>query len=239
MIKAESLSKSYGSAAALKDVSFEIGHGEIVGFLGQNGAGKTTLMRILTSYLMPTSGKVTIDGLDITKNSLSIREKIGYLPENPPLYTSMCVFDYLKFAAQLKNVPAKSCSKRIERVLYDCNLMEVKSKVIATLSKGYKQRVGIAQAIINDPSILILDEPTSGLDPVQVQQVRRLIKNIETKRTVILSTHVLSEIEQMAQRVLIIKEGSVIADSPLKMILEGHRNLEEAFLKIVGFNAYD
>ncbi|MGE0268967.1 MAG: ABC transporter ATP-binding protein [Candidatus Omnitrophota bacterium] len=239
MIKVDNLSKSYGPTTALRDISFEIGHGEIVGFLGQNGAGKTTLMRILTSYLMPTSGTVKINGLDITRDSLSIREKIGYLPETPPLYTNMRVADYLRFSAQLKNVPVKLRSKRIDRVLEDCNLGEVRNKIIATLSKGYKQRVGIAQAVINDPAILILDEPTSGLDPVQVQQVRKLIKNIETKRTVILSTHILSEIEQMAQRVFIIKEGAIIKDSPLQAILEGHKNLEDAFLKTIGFNLYE
>ena len=148
MIKVKELNKLYGSTMALKNVSFEIQAGEIVGFLGQNGAGKTTLMRILTSYLMPSSGKVEINGLDVSKHSLGIRQEIGYLPETPPLYTNMNVMDYLRFAAQLKNVPAKSHKKRIEQVLNDCNLEDVKNKIIGTLSKGYKQRVGIAQAII-------------------------------------------------------------------------------------------
>lgn len=239
MIRADRVSKFYGTTEVLKNVSFEIKAGEIVGFLGQNGAGKTTLMRILTNYLMPSSGKVEINGLDNTRDSLKIREKIGYLPETPPLYTGMNVTDYLKFAARLKNIPSNRLSKSIERVLLDCNLQDVRSKIISTLSKGYKQRVGIAQAIINDPSILILDEPTSGLDPVQVQQVRKLLKNIETQRTIILSTHILTEIEQMAKRVLIIKDGSIIKDSSMQDILNGHQNLEEAFLKTIGFNPHE
>lgn len=239
MIRADRVSKFYGTMEVLKDVSFEIKPGEIVGFLGQNGAGKTTLMRILTNYLMPSSGKVEINGLDNTRDSLKIREKVGYLPETPPLYAGMNVTDYLKFAARLKNIPSNRLSKSIERVLIDCNLQDVRTKIISTLSKGYKQRVGIAQALINDPSILILDEPTSGLDPVQVQQVRKLIKSIETQRTVILSTHILTEIEQMAQRVLIIKEGVIIKDSTLEDMLKGHHNLEEAFLKTIGFKPHE
>ncbi|MBP9853982.1 MAG: ABC transporter ATP-binding protein [Candidatus Omnitrophica bacterium] len=236
MIKVLELGKSYGSTVALKNISFEIGTGEIVGILGQNGAGKTTLMRILTTYLQPSSGKVMINERDVTRSSLEIRKGIGYLPETPPLYMSMRVVDYLKFAAQLRNVLPKDQKKRVEQVLNDCDLQEVRNKIIGTLSKGYKQRAGIAQAIINDPAILILDEPTSGLDPVQVQQIRKLIKNIEKRRTVILSTHILSEIEQMAQRVIIIKKGSIIKDSSLEEMLKDHSNLEEAFLKTIGFN---
>lgn len=236
MIKVERLGKSYGAKEVLKNVSFEIKLGEIVGILGQNGAGKTTLMRILTGYLLPNDGKVEIDGLDMAKNFLKIREKIGYLPETPPLYTGMRVYDYLAFAARLKNVPSSAIKARIKRVLADCSLEDVEKRTISTLSKGYKQRVGIAQAVINDPKILILDEPTSGLDPVQIQQVRKLIKNIEKQRTVILSTHVLSEIEQMAQRVVMIKNGRIIEDSSLPEILQRHQGLEEAFLTKIGAN---
>ena len=210
MITTKNITKYFGSFQALKDVSFEINKGEIVGFLGQNGAGKTTLMRILTSYLPASSGTVMIDGDDIAKNSLTIRQKIGYLPETPPLYENMTVKDYFKFAAEIKDIPVKQRRRQLDKVLEECQIEDVKDKTIATLSKGYKQRVGIAQAIIHEPKLLILDEPTSGLDPIQNLQVRSLIKNLKDQRTVILSTHILSEIDQIAQRVLIIKSGQVI-----------------------------
>ncbi|MBZ0165556.1 MAG: ABC transporter ATP-binding protein [Candidatus Omnitrophica bacterium] len=235
MIKAENLCKDYGSTRALDNVSFGIRNGEIIGFLGQNGAGKTTLMRIMTTYLPATSGRVLVDGVDIAKDTMMMRKKIGYLPESPPLYMNMCVDDYLHFAAQLKDVPAKQIAKRIDRVCYDCSLEDVRRKIIGNLSKGFKQRVGIAQAIINEPSILILDEPTSGLDPIQVQQVRKLIKNIEMQRTVILSTHILSEIEQMAERVFIIKDGRIVRDALLADLLQEFESLEQAFLCTVGY----
>ena len=219
MITTHNITKYFDSFCALKDVSFEINKGEIVGFLGQNGAGKTTLMRILTSYLSATSGSVVIDGEDLSKHSLSIRQKIGYLPENPPLYVEMTVQDYLKFSAQIKNVPNRRLQIQLDKVLEECQLKGVKSKTIRTLSKGYKQRVGIAQAIIHEPKLLILDEPTSGLDPIQNLQIRNLIKNLKDERTVILSTHILSEIEQIAKRVLIIKSGRIIVDDTLEHIL--------------------
>jgi len=238
MIQVRHVTKSFGKIQAVKDVSFEIQKGEIVGFLGQNGAGKTTLMRLLTSYLSPTQGQVIIDGQDITKNSISIRQKIGYLPENPPLYFNMRVKDYLKFTTQLKDIPRKQQPGRVNHVLEECRLMDVKNRLIGQLSKGYKQRVGIAQAIINDPEILILDEPTNGLDPVQIRQVRSLIQDVEQKRTVLLSTHVLSEIEHVAERVLMIKEGGIIADDTLENLVQrpdGERaSLEEIFLKLNG-----
>ena len=234
MIIAQNIFKNFGKIEALKGVSFEIGKGEIVGFLGKNGAGKTTLMRILTSYLPPTSGKVLIAGQDVERNPLAIRRKIGYLPENPPLYLNMTVREYLKFAARLKDIPARETRARIDKVLDDCRLLYVQNRPIAHLSKGYKQRIGIAQAIIHEPEVLILDEPTSGLDPVQIQQVRKLIKDIEHKRTVLLSTHILSEIEQIARRILIINRGELIKDRPMEGLLkdEGAATLEEVFLKL-------
>lgn len=233
MIIFKNVTKSFGEVQALKGVSFEINKGEIVGFLGQNGAGKTTIMRILTSYLPATSGEVIIDGDEVSRNSLAIRKKIGYLPETPPLYSDMSVRGYLKFAAQLKDVPAKLQSVQIDKSIEDCNLKNVQYKIIGTLSKGYKQRVGIAQAIINDPEVLILDEPTIGLDPVQIIQVRNLIKSLERKRTVIISTHILSEIQQIAQRVLIIKSGEIIIDETLENLLRQFgANLEDIFLKL-------
>ena len=238
MITTKNITKYFGSFQALKDVSFEINKGEIVGFLGQNGAGKTTLMRILTSYLPASSGTVMIDGDDIAKNSLTIRQKIGYLPETPPLYMDMTVKDYLKFAAEIKDIPVKQRRRQLDKVLEECQIEDVKDKTIETLSKGYKQRVGIAQAIIHEPKLLILDEPTSGLDPIQNLQVRSLIKNLKDQRTVILSTHILSEIEQIAQRVLIIKSGQVIVDESLEVLLKSDNadqsqklTLEEVFVK--------
>ena len=238
MITTKNITKHFGSFQALKDVSFEISKGEIVGFLGQNGAGKTTLMRILTSYLPASSGTVMIDGDDIAKNPLTIRQKIGYLPETPPLYTNMTVKDYLKFAAEIKDVPSNQRLRQLDKVLEECQLEGVKNKTISILSKGYKQRVGIAQAIIHEPKLLILDEPTSGLDPIQNLQVRKLIKNLKDQRTVILSTHILSEIEQIAQRVLIIKSGQIIVDESLDVLLKTSDadqsrdlTLEEVFVK--------
>jgi len=246
MIAAKNITKYFGLFQALKDVSFEINKGEIVGFLGQNGAGKTTLMRILTSYLPASSGTVIIDGDNIAKNSLTIRQKIGYLPETPPLYENMTVKDYLKFAAEIKDIPVKQRRRQLDKVLEECQIEDVKDKTIATLSKGYKQRVGIAQAIIHEPKLLILDEPTSGLDPIQNLQVRKLIKNLKDQRTVILSTHILSEIEQIAQRVLIIKSGEVIVDESLEVLLKSNNadqpqklTLEEVFVKYHSEQAKD
>jgi ABC-2 type transport system ATP-binding protein len=238
MIITQHVTKYFGGFPAVQDVSFEIHQGEIVGFLGQNGAGKTTLMRILTSYLPASSGVVLIDGEDMAGNSLSIRKKIGYLPETPPLYTNMTVKDYLKFAAEIKDVPVKQQRHRLDKVLEECQLVNVQGKAIGTLSKGYKQRVGIAQAIIHEPKILILDEPTSGLDPIQILQVRDLIKNLRNERTVLLSTHILSEIEQIAQRVLIIRAGQIIVDDTLDALLsvpgaapDGRSTLEDVFVR--------
>ncbi len=238
MIATQHVTKYFGDFPAVNDVSFEIHPGEIVGFLGQNGAGKTTLMRILTSYLPASSGTVLIDGEDISGHSLSIRQRIGYLPETPPLYTNMTVKDYLKFAAEIKDVPVKQRRNRLDRVLEECQLVDVQGKTIVTLSKGYKQRVGIAQAIIHEPKILILDEPTSGLDPIQILQVRALIKNLRKERTVLLSTHILSEIEQIAQRVLIIRSGRIIVDDSLEALLSapgtapaGGSTLEDVFVR--------
>lgn len=222
MISTNNVSKNFGSFQALKKVSFTINRGEIVGFIGRNGAGKTTLMRILTSFYSASDGTVVIDGDDISKNSLAIRKKIGYLPETAPLYLNMTVKDYLNFAAEIRDVPAKDRRRQLERVLELCQLEDAAHKTIGTLSKGYKQRTGIAQAIIHDPEILILDEPTSGLDPIQNRQLRTLIKNLKDHRTVILSTHILSEVEKIAQRVLMIKAGELIVDQPLDTLLSSH-----------------
>lgn len=236
MIKVSNVTKFFGNTQALNSVSFEIKKGEIVGFLGRNGAGKTTLMRVLTSYLPAHSGSVQIDGMEVGKYSMAIRRKIGYLPETPPLYLDMTARDYLTFAAQLKDVPSKHIKARVDKVLNECYLRNVAHKTINTLSKGYQQRVGIAQAIINDPEILILDEPTNGLDPVQIQRVRSLIKNLEADRTIIISTHILTEIEQIARRVLIIRDGAIVADDGMENLLAGEdgrpQSLEDVFLRL-------
>jgi len=237
MITTQHVTKYFGDFTAVKNVSFEINKGEIVGFLGQNGAGKTTLMRILTSYLPASSGTVLINGEDVTSRSMTIRKNVGYLPETAPLYVNMTVKDYLKFVAEIKDVPVKQQRLRVDKVLEECQLTDVQEKIIGILSKGYKQRVGIAQAIIHEPKILILDEPTSGLDPIQILQVRSLIKNLRNERTVLLSTHILSEIEQIAQRVLIIRSGQIIVDESLELLLKkpgrarsGQSSLEEVFV---------
>jgi len=232
MIVTQNVTKLFGRFQALRNISFEINKGEIVGCLGQNGAGKTTLMRLLTSYLPATSGKVLIGGMDVSKHSLSIRRKIGYLPETPPLYLNMTVRGYLKFAAQLKDVPPRQQRSQVDRVLGECHLKEVENKTLGILSKGFKQRVGIAQAIINDPELLILDEPTSGLDPIQILQVRQLIQSLKSKRTVLLSTHILSEIEQIAQRVLIIKNGEIIADESVENLLNGPGGRKKVLVRV-------
>ena len=238
MLIVKQISKNFGSFQALDKVSFEMKKGDIVGLLGQNGAGKTTLMRILTSFITPSSGSVIIDADDINTHSLSIRQKIGYLPEKPPLYGDMTVQYYLKFAAEIKGVPKNQRLSQLAKVLEECDLQQVKHKTIATLSKGFKQRVGIAQAIIHEPKLLILDEPTSGLDPMQIQQVLALIKNQRDQRTVLLSTHTLTEIEQVAHRVIMIKSGQIVLDDPLDKLLKNKDatqsqplTLEQVFIK--------
>ena len=234
MILVDHVTKNFGRLKAINDISFTIKQGEIVGFLGQNGAGKTTLMRMLTSYLLPSAGKVVVAGHDVMTAPILVRAKIGYLSENPPLYDHMTTREYLRFAAQLKNISHRQERTHIDRVLTACDLKEVEHKTIGILSKGFKQRIGIAQAIINDPEVLILDEPTNGLDPIQILQVRALIKSLEHKHTVIISTHILSEIEHIAQRILIIKSGHIVADASLKNLLTAQEasSLEEAFIKL-------
>lgn len=240
MIQVNSVSHHFGKFQALTDVSFHIARGEIVGFLGENGAGKTTLMRILTTYLSPSQGSATVDGRDVATQSMHVRQKIGYLPENPPLYPTLSVTDYLTFVAHLKGISPKNnnIKARLEQVVHECQLTDVVKRPIGTLSKGYKQRVGLAQAIIHDPEVLILDEPSSGLDPIQNYTLRQSIKALEKKRTVIISTHILSEIEHIAKRVLIIKKGRIIADQSLEQLLKSDSEvkptLEEVFRKIVG-----
>ena len=234
MISAQKINKWFGQNHALRDISFEIQRGEIVGFLGHNGAGKTTLMRIMTHYFPMSSGKLFIDNVLSKKNYVRIREKIGYLPETPPLYPNMTVQEYLLFAAKMKNIKSKHLQAQVDRVLSKCGLENVARKIIGQLSKGYRQRVGIAQAIIHEPEILILDEPTAGLDPCQILEVRDLIQSLESKRTVLLSTHILSEIEQLAHRVLILRSGQVILDAGMRDVLSEQDSSKKIWLRVQG-----
>ncbi len=211
-IRVENLTKYYGQQAAVKDISFEINTGQIVGFLGPNGAGKSTTMKMITTYLAQTKGKVFVDGLDTEEKAIEVRRKIGYLPEQNPLYLDMNVIDYLRFAAELESVPKAEIDKAIERVVDLCGLNEVRHKDIGELSKGFRQRVGLAQAMIHNPEVLILDEPTSGLDPNQIIEIRKLIKKLGKEKTLVLSTHIMQEVEATCDRVLIINNGEIVAD---------------------------
>lgn len=211
MIEVEHLSRSFGSFRAVDDISFSIKTGEIVGLLGPNGAGKTTTMRMITGFLTQTAGTITIDGKDIAENPVESKRKIGYMPESAPLYSDMIVADYLKYVAEMQQVDP---AEKVPHLCEVCGLKEVMHKNIGELSRGYRQRVGLAHALMNDPEILILDEPTSGLDPNQIGDVRRLIKEIGKTRTVIISTHILGEVEMLCDRIIIISKGKLVADSP-------------------------
>ena len=212
MIEVEQLRKDYGLAHALNGISFRVQRGEVIGFLGPNGAGKSTTMKILTCFLLPTSGRASVDGFDVVEHSLQVRSRIGYLPESTPLYGEMRVDDYLRFCAEIRGVPADKRRIAIDRAVSLCGLSRVTGKNIVELSKGYKQRVGLAQAIVHEPEVLILDEPTSGLDPNQIIEVRNLIERLGQEHTVILSTHYLQEVEKSCSRVIVIHQGNLVAD---------------------------
>jgi ABC-2 type transport system ATP-binding protein len=211
VINVSELTKAYGQTLAVDHISFEVPRGQIVGFLGPNGAGKSTTLKMLTCYLPPTSGGATINGYDIFTQSMQVREHIGYLPENVPLYTEMKVEEYLDFRGQLRKMPRGERKKRIEYVLGRCWLTNVRRKAIGHLSKGYRQRVGLADALLHDPAVLILDEPTVGLDPSQIRETRKLIKELGGDHTVILSTHILPEVEAVCERVIVIARGRIVA----------------------------
>jgi ABC-2 type transport system ATP-binding protein len=219
MIKVENLTKRYAGHTAIQDLSFEVGKGEIMGFLGPNGAGKSTTMRILSSFMPPTSGRASIAGFDIFEQSLQARAHLGYMPENVPLYNDMRVTEYLNYRAALKGVPSRRMAERVGDVKELCGLKEVEKKIIGNLSKGYRQRVGLADALVHEPDLLILDEPTSGLDPNQIRQVRDLIKNLGKQHTILLSTHILPEVEMTCSRVIIINRGRIEAcDTPENLL---------------------
>jgi len=215
MIQVEGVTKRYGPASAVKNVSFTVEKGEIVGFLGPNGAGKTTTMRILTGFLPPTEGTAIVAGYDVQQDPIEVKKRIGYLPESPPVYPEMEVGDYLAFVAKIKGIAGADVAKRVDAVLERTSIGDVRGKLIGKLSKGYKQRVGLAQALIHSPEVLILDEPTSGLDPKQINDVRQLIRSLAGEHTIILSTHILPEVSGTCGRVIIISEGRIEAsDTP-------------------------
>ena len=212
MIEVKNLTKNYGSFAALKGISFHIEKGEVIGFLGPNGAGKTTAMRILTCFMPPTSGRAIVAGYDVFSDSLAVRKRVGYLPENVPLYHEMTTHGYLKYVAKIKGTPQKELTNRIDYVMNACGLLDRQHQIIGQLSKGYRQRVGLAQSLIHNPDVIILDEPTSGLDPRQVIEIRELVKELGKDRTIILCTHILAEVSLTCERVIIINEGEIAGD---------------------------
>ena len=215
MIEVEHVSKSYNDRKVVDDVSFKVEKGEVLGFLGPNGAGKTTTMRILTCYMPSSEGTARVAGFDVFEESIEVRKRIGYLPENPPLYAEMSVLSYLNFVARIKGVRSNQRKNQVDEAIGKCSLGDVRSRIIGKLSKGYRQRVGLAQALLNNPEVLILDEPTIGLDPKQIHEVRSLIKGLASTHTVILSTHILPEVSMTCNRVVIINNGKVIAmDTP-------------------------
>ena len=232
MIEVENLTKFYGPRRAINNLTFQIAAGEIVGFLGPNGAGKSTTMNILSCILPASSGTARIQGYDTFENSIQLRKTIGYLPETPPLYPDMNVRDYMKFAAQVRGLRGKKIGIAVETVIEKCSLKDVSHRIIGRLSKGYQQRVGLAQAMVHDPDILILDEPTIGLDPIQIIEIRKLIQELATSHTIILSSHILPEITQICQRVIIINEGAIAAVDSLEGLTASLRKSERLSLTV-------
>jgi ABC-2 type transport system ATP-binding protein len=232
MIRVQNLTKRYGDLVAISNVSFGVQRGEILGFLGPNGAGKTTTMRIITGYMPPTEGTVRVADFDVVENPIEAKKRIGYLPENPPLYSDMTVEGYLDFVADIKRVSGRDKKRRIDSTVERCGIADVRKRLIGNLSKGYRQRVGIAQALIHDPAVLVLDEPTIGLDPRQIIEIRELIKSLSGERTVILSTHILPEVTMVCSRVTIINEGRIVLEESLDRISEKVGTAQNLFLKI-------
>jgi len=234
MIEVQKLTKHYGPVTAIRDVSFSVAPGEIVGFLGPNGAGKTTAMRILACFMPATSGAARVAGYDVFRQSMEVRRRIGYLPENVPLYTDMRVAPYLDFVAEVKGVGRAERRRRVAEVMERCHITEVQGRLIGTLSKGYRQRVGLAQAIVSDPEVLILDEPTIGLDPKQITEIRSLIKSLAGRHTVILSTHILPEVSMVCGGVVIINKGSIVAQGPIDTLVQQFFPTARLEVEIVG-----
>ncbi len=234
MIEIKGLTKKFGSSVVLDNISFEVQKGDILGFLGPNGAGKSTTMKIITSFWTPTKGNVLIDGTDVAENSILTRSKIGYLPENVPLYEDMRVYEYLKFVAEMRGISVDKIKERIKQVVEDTGLKKMIRRPIEELSKGYRQRVGLAQAIIHNPEILILDEPTTGLDPNQIVEIRELIKKIGQEKTIIFSTHILSEVEATCNRAIIINNGKIVTEGHPSELLKKAGGKELIYVKIKG-----
>ncbi|MBF0618754.1 MAG: ATP-binding cassette domain-containing protein [Candidatus Omnitrophica bacterium] len=240
MINVQNVSMQYGPTLALDRVSFEVKEGEILGLLGPNGAGKSTLMKILTTFIAPLSGTVTLGGFDVLDASLKARELVGYLPENVPLYMDMRVDEYLRFVAEARGLGGARLRERIDWVVAACNLAPVWKHGIIELSKGFRQRVGLAQALVHDPKILILDEPTNGLDPVQIIGIRKLIKSLAKEKTIVFSTHILQEIEAVADRIVILHEGNIVAQGTKSELAaqagSDTQSLEELFIGLLSKN---
>jgi ABC-2 type transport system ATP-binding protein len=241
MIHVENLTKHYNQVTAVDQIHFDIDRGEIVGLLGPNGAGKTTTLRMLTGFLRPTAGTIRVKDFSVENQSLEIKKIIGYLPESAPLYPDMLVFDYLNYVANIRNIPSERSLGRIRELARQCGLEEVMHKPIGELSKGYKQRVGLAHAMMSDPEILILDEPTSGLDPNQIIEIRDIIRHIGKEKTVILSTHILSEVEATCDRVVIIHQGKIAADGKLQELKKsaGNTNVIHLTVRRASFEEID
>jgi gliding motility-associated transport system ATP-binding protein len=236
MITVSDLTKRYARHTAVDHISFEVHKGQIVGFLGPNGAGKTTTMRMLTCFLPPTSGNATVAGFDVLEQSMEVKKRIGYLPEAPPLYPEMRTGEYLNFVGKLKGLGGPELRNRVEFVLDRCAIADVKDKLLGKLSKGYRQRVGLAQAIVHNPDVLILDEPTSGLDPKQINETRELIRSLAGDHTIILSTHILPEVEQTCEQVIIINKGKLVATDSVNNLQNRARGTESLLVEVAGRN---
>lgn len=233
MIKVEGLTKRYARNVAVDQISFEVDKGQIVGFLGPNGAGKTTTMRMLTCFMPPTEGRAEVAGFDILEKPMEVKRRIGYLPETPPVYPEMEVIEYLTFVGKIKGVPKQQLKGRIGEVMERCAIADVRTKEIGKLSKGYRQRVGLAQAILHNPDVLILDEPTAGLDPHQINETRGLIKELSGDHTIILSTHILSEVEQTCERVIIIAKGKLVATDTVENLTKRLHGSESVAVEVI------
>ena len=239
MIRIDSLSKEFGAVKAVRSISFSLNDGEIVGFLGANGAGKSTTLKMMTGYLSPTAGNVYVDDQNIIDNSLDIQKQIGYLPELNPLYAEMKVHEYLKFHAEIRHIIGEEFNKALKRVVGECGLKGVVHRTVGNCSKGYKQRIGLAAAMIHDPKILILDEPVSGLDPNQIVEIRELIKKLGKEKLVLMSSHILQEIQATVDRIIIIHEGKIVADGTSEELISDSKGMTQLHLEISGSEEND
>jgi ABC-2 type transport system ATP-binding protein len=232
MIEIKNLSKRYGPITAIQNLSFKVNKGEVVGFLGPNGAGKSTTMKIITGYMAPSEGEVKVAGYDVFENPIEVKQRIGFLPETPPLYADMTVKAFLRFVARIKRVPEEKITSKVDLVLEKAGLTDVQKRLIQNLSKGYKQRVGIAQALVSEPELLILDEPTVGLDPKQVAEIRSLIQGLRGSHTIVLSTHILTEVQATCGRIIIIDKGKIVAEDTLEQLQQQLRGIKKMTVRV-------